>query len=163
VVTADIIRRSFRAIVEQHVAGLKWVSVWTNPLDEETQACFPACWWGALSGSVPDGDGLAPTDAFNVDVAFLDQTAADRGSEERDEAHARMDAAARMVWRKFQSLYINNSTMFDGVLLDLSIGSTPTLEPMWDHGVSQLTGVRLTVTLTAVSVDTCMDDYFVSP
>jgi hypothetical protein len=36
----------------------------------------------------------------------------------------------------------------------------PTLSPVWDEGVGQMTGVRLTVTLTAVTTETCMDEYF---
>jgi hypothetical protein len=160
VVTADRIREAFKAIVVSHKIGMSWISVWTNPLDEETQSCFPACWWGPLSGTVTDGEGIAPNDTFNIDVLFVDQTAGDRSQDERDGAHARMDAVARQCWRRFMDTYINNEGTFDGQLLDLAIGSTPTLSPVWDDKGEQLTGVRLTVTLTAVSVGTCMDEYF---
>lgn len=129
-------------------------------MDEETQKCWPACWWGALSGTVSDGQGIAPDDTFNIDALFVDQTAGDRSQDERDAAHARMDAVARQVWRKFSNLYLDNEGMFDGELLDIALGSAPTLSPVWDEGGSQMTGVRLTVTLTAVSVETCMDEYF---
>ena len=143
-----------------HKIGMSWVSVWTNPLDEETQNCFPACWWGALSGTVTDGNGIAPNDTFNIDALFVDQTAGDRSQDERDAAHARMDAVARQCWRRFVNTYVDNEGMFEGDFLDIALGSVPTLSPVWDEGVSQMTGVRLTVTLTAVATETCMDEYF---
>ena len=162
-VTADAIREAFKAVVTSHVAGLSWLSVWQPVLDESAECSdtFPACWWGPLSGAVtPVGDSLAPVDTFNIDVLFLDQTATDRSQDERDNAHSRMDAIARQCWRKFQSLYIFSDNTFDGVLLDFQQDAVATFQPVYDEGAKMTTGVRMTVTLKAVSVDTCMDDYF---
>ena len=162
-VTADVIREAFKGVVLSHVAGLSWLSVWTNVLDESAECSdtFPACWWGPLSGAVtPVGDSLAPVDTFNIDALFVDQTEGDRSQQERDNAHARMDAIARQCWRKFQGLYIFDSNTFDDVLLDFQQDAVATFQPVYDDGPKMTTGVRLTVTLNAVSVDTCMDEYF---
>ena len=95
-----------------------------------------------------------------LDALFVDQTEGDRSQQERDNAHARMDAIARQCWRKFQGLYIFDSNTFDDVLLDFQQDAVATFQPVYDDGPKMTTGVRLTVTLNAVSVDTCMDEYF---
>lgn len=158
-VTADIIRRSFEAIISKHKARLHFRSVWTNVLDEADQ-CFPAVWWGPLSGAITPVEGIAPVDTFNVDMLFVDQTASDRQPDERDGAHDRMDAVARQVWRRFANLYVLNSSTFDGVEMDLALDAAPVLQPVYDDGAKHVTGVRLTVTLVATSADSCMDQYF---
>lgn len=150
-------------MVLSHVAGLSWLSMWQPPLDESAECSdtFPACWWGPLAGAVtPVGDSLAPVDSFTIDLLMVDQTATDRSQAERDNAHTRMDAIARQCWRKFQSLYIFSDNTYDGVLLDFQQDAVATFQPVYDDGPKMLTGVRMTATLVAVSVDTCMDEYF---
>jgi hypothetical protein len=163
VVTADVIREAFKGVVLSHVAGLSWLSVWQPVLDESAECSdtFPACWWGPLSGAVtPVGDSLAPVDTFNIDALFVDQTATARSQDERDAAHSRMDAIARQCWRRFQDLYLSDITTFDGVTLDFQQDAVASFQPVFDDGPKMTTGVRMTVTLNAVSLDTCMDQYF---
>ena len=160
VVTTDIIQGAWQDIITSHIAGVSFLSMWTPPLDDESVQDFPAAWWGPLkTGAVHNENRVGRFDTFYVDVMFLDQTASDRPQVERDQAHSKMDAIARQCWLRFSELYIDNSTTFDGVTLDLQVAS-PTFDPVYDDGPKHLTGVRMTVTLMAEGYDECLTNYF---
>lgn len=158
-VTTDLIKGAFEAIITAHVARVAFAPMWVPVLDESTEQRYPAAWWGPLTSPLKKEQGLSLQKQFVIDMMFLDQTATDRTQDELLEAHSRMDAIATQVWMKFLQLYVDNAGTFEGVKLDL-IASDARLEPVYDDGPKQLTGVRFTTMLTATDPETCLDNYF---
>lgn len=159
-VTTDIVEKAWRDVVTSHVAGLSFTSDWQSMLDTERQPNFPASFWGPVTTAVVHGPNLVGrSDTFDISIFYLDQTATDRSRNERDAAHARMDAIARQCWLRFHELYILNTTKVQGVTLDLG-DSLPRFLPVYDTVGQHLTGVRMEVTLTVVGYDECLTNYF---
>lgn len=158
----DVIQGAFRAIVEAHIAGLSFHSVWTPVKDEQEDFRFPLCMWGASETQERTLPSYAIRPSFVLDCMFLEQTATDRTAAERDMAHTRMDAIARQVWAKFHATYIASEGTYQGVTLDfdpLETGLTRFL-PIWDDGPLQVTGVRFQTTIVSGAKEDCVDTYF---
>lgn len=137
-------------------------SVWSAIKDEKAQTLFPACFWKGTDTTMTTIDSLALRDGFIIDCLFIDQTAVDRSSDERDQAYARMNAIARQCWAKFHQLYIANSTTFQGVELDFTPDQTSQARflRVFDSGTMQMTGCLLNVTILSGAPTRCEDIYF---
>lgn len=159
-VTADRIREAWRAIVESHRADVAFVSIWAMPLDDKEGTHYPACVWRPLTTGTVTTEAHAIQDTFTVSMAFVDQTATDRGPDERDRAHDRMDAIARQCWYRFHELYVTSTGTVDGQTLDFTTDAAPTFTPVYDDGVHHLTGVTLQMTLTSNAPSYCLTSYF---
>ena len=153
---------AFRAIVEAHIAGLNFYSVWTAAKDEESSTLFPCCLWAATQTQVFALDSQALRPAFVLDCLFVEQTASDRSSAERDAAHSKMDAVARQIWARFYQTYVTASNTFNGIPLDFDpkqVGQA-TFMPVWDDRTMQMTGVRFSVRIVSGAPEQCQDIYF---
>jgi len=160
VTTATTIRDAFKAIVEAHIAGVSFHSVWTPAKDEDSATLFPTCLWGAPSTQVQTINSQALRPSFLMDCLFMEQTASDRTNAERDAAHSKMDAIARQCWAKFYQTYIIASNSFQGVPMDFDPeGITVTFLPIWDDRTMQMTGVRMSARIVSGAPDIC-EDYF---
>lgn len=147
-------------MIESHVANLSFTSDWQSILDINREIDLPAAFWGPVTTGITHGtDRVGRDDTFEVSIFYLDQTATDRSRDERDAAHARMDAIARLCWLKFVELYIDNTTKVQGVTMDLAQAS-PRFLPIYDEVGMHLTGVRMEVTLAVVGYDECLTNYF---
>jgi len=160
VVTTDVVQGAFQAIVESHVTAPHFYSVWKAPKDEKAQTRFPACFWKGTDTTMAEIDSGALRDGFVIDCMFIDQTARDRSSEERDQAYARMNAIARQCWAKFHQLYINSTGTFEGVELDFSVDGNARFLRIGDVGTMQMTGCILQVTILSGAPTRCEDIYF---
>lgn len=157
--TADVIREVFEAIVTSHKAGVSYISTWNLVKDDRTDIQYPVAFWGPLTtGLVASAEVLV--ERFTVDMLFVDQTASDRTPLQRDQAHARMDAIAKQVWTRFHDLYIVRSSTWQGQAVDLIATTNPTFLPVFDAETQQRTGVRMTATLQSVAAPECVDTYF---
>ena len=117
-VTTDLIKGAFEAIVTAHNARVAFVPMWVPALDESTETRYPAVWWGPLTSPLKKEQGLSLQKQFVIDMMFLDQTDPSRSQNELLEAHSRMDAIATQVWMRFIQLYVDNAGSFQGVELD---------------------------------------------
>lgn len=158
-VTTDLIKGTFEAIVTAHNARVAFVPMWVPALDESTETRYPAVWWGPLTSPLKKEQGLSLQKQFVIDMMFLDQTDPSRSQNELLEAHSRMDAIATQVWMRFIQLYVDNAGSFQGVELDLTVADAR-LQPIYDDGTKHLTGVRLTSLITATNPETCLANYF---
>ena len=158
-VTTDLIKGAFEAIVTAHNARVAFVPMWVPALDESTETRYPAVWWGPLTSPLKKEQGLSLQKQFVIDMMFLDQTDPSRSQNELLEAHSRMDAIATQVWMRFIQLYVDNAGSFQGEELDLTVADAR-LQPIYDDGTKHLTGVRLTSLITATNPETCLANYF---
>lgn len=161
-VTVDVIQGAFKAIVESHVSGVTFYSVWTPPKDEKAATQFPACFWKGTDTTTTALESFALRDGFIIDCLFIEQTAVDRSSDERDEAYARMNAIARQCWSRFHQLYIAAEGVFQGVTMDFSNekSSDARFLRFGDMGTMQMTGCLLQVTIVSGAATQCEDIYF---
>lgn len=161
-VTTDVIQGAFRAIVESHVAGVSFYSVWSAIKDTESNTDFPACFWKATDTTANIIDSGAVRDSFIIDCLFLEQTASDRSSASRDMAYHRMNAIARQCWGRFVQLYVNATGTFEGVDLDFSAEQSTDARflRIFDSGTMQMTGCLLSVTVVSGAPTQCEDIYF---
>ena len=158
-VTTDLIKGAFEAIVTAHNARVAFVPMWVPALDESTETRYPAVWWGPLTSPLKKEQGLSLQKQFVIDMMFLDQTDPSRSQNELLEAHSRMDAIATQVWMRFIQFNVDNAGSFQGVELDLTVADAR-LQPIYDDGTKHLTGVRLTSLITATNPETCLANYF---
>lgn len=158
--TTDVIREVFADIVSKLKAGVSFTLETNKVLDQNTTDLkYPvACWVLPTEGLAEDAQILQ--DTITVNMLFLDQTAADRLTIERDGAHARMSAIAKMVMRKFHQRYIKSAGSWQGQPVDLTMEGPAVFTPIWDDGTTQRTGVGLTVTLKSEGTIECDDTYF---
>lgn len=159
-ITADKVRQCWEDIVESHVAGVAFISVWTAFLDDQQEVRYPAAIWRPVTTGAATTDAHTVQDTFAVSLLFVDQTATDRTATARDKAHDRMDAIARQCWYRFHDLYITNTGVVDGTTLDFVADATPLFTPAYDATDKHLTGVTMEVTLRATPRAICLDDYF---
>lgn len=161
-ITTDVIQGAFQGIVESLKTRVRFYSVWGQVKDEPGEPRYAVCWWRATDTTVSVDDSYSLRDGFRIDCMFLEQTAVDRSSEERDQAYSRMNAIARIVWAKFFQTYIQNTATFQGVELDLSpkLTSEAKFHRVWDMGPKMMTGVLLTVTVVSGGPNVCLDTYF---
>lgn len=158
-VTVDVIRQAWQAIVEAHKADISFYSSWNAALDDG-EFTYPCALWRPPTVNVRSVDTVTTEDLFTVEVWYLDQTAADRTRTERDNTYERMEAAARQVWHRFFQLYVADAGTWEGVDLDFVVETDPTLTAVWDSTGSQRTGVQFTVTLSSRAAQDCVEDYF---
>lgn len=158
--TVDRIRNAFKAIIESHRAGVAFISVWSWPLDDKQEVKYPAALWKAITTTDTVTQAHGFQDLFEINIAFVDQTASDRTADERDSAHDRMEAIAKTCWRKFASMYILSSGSFQGYTFDFAQDPVARFSPMWDTTGAHTTGVSLNVTLRNQGPAICLDDYF---
>ena len=159
-ITADKIRKAWQDIVEAHVAGVAFVSVWTAFLDDKEETRYPVAVWRPVTTGAVTTDAHSIQDTFAVSILYADQTATDRTTDARDRAHDRMDAVARQCWYRFHGLYIAATGTVDGTELDFTQDATPEFSPAYDATAKHLTGVTMEVTLRANPVTYCLDNYF---
>ena len=158
--TTDVIREVFADIVGKLKTGVSFTLETNKVLDQNTTDLkYPvACWVLPTEGLAEDAQILK--DTITVNILFLDQTAGDRLTIERDGAHARMGAIAKMVMRKFHQMYIQSDGSWQGQPVDLVMEGPAVFAPIWDDGTTQRTGVGLTVTFKSEGTLECDDTYF---
>lgn len=163
-VTVDIIRELFKAVVESHRVGVSWSSVWNEALDADQDQAYPACIWSPPASGVvitpPDRGSSYSYDTFTVDCLFVDTTDSDRDTAQRDDAYERMEAIARQCFYRFRQLYVLDSITYQGITIDLGIETSPTFVAVWDAAGSMRTGARLTFTIKNNIPAPCPDGYF---
>lgn len=150
--------RVWEAVVTSYKSAVSFHHDTNQVLDRDAQLSWPAALW-----TLPT-EGLVPLasvyqDAFKFHILFADQTASDRSPLEMMTAHARMSIIAKHCFLRFSSLYITDSTEFQGVLIDLELVGTPTFTPEWDQSGTMYTGVVLSFQVRATQVE-CVDTYF---
>ncbi len=158
-VTTDLIKGAFEAIVTALNVRVAFIPVWVKPLDEDTELRYPAVWWGPLSSPISKKKGLSAEVGFSIDIMFLEQTDPNRSPNELLQAHSRMHAIGLICFLKFCQLYVDNAGSFQGVDLDMNV-TEAILLPVYDDGPKQLTGVNLKMTVVASGLETCLDNYF---
>lgn len=148
--------------MESLKTSVHFYSVWSSVTDEKAQTQFPACFWKGTDTTMTAYDSYALRDGFVIDCLFIDQTAKDRTTGERDQAYARMNAAARLCWARFHKLYIANTGTYQGVTMDFSPKDTSEARflRVGDSGTMQMTGCLLQVTIVTGSAVPCIDTYF---
>lgn len=158
--TTDVLREVFADIVGSLKAKVYFTLETNKVLDQNTTDLrYPvACWVLPTEGLVQDAQILQ--DTISVNILFLDQTATDRLPIERDGAHARMSAIAKIVMRRFHQLYIQSDGEWQGQPLDLVMQGSATFTPIWDDGTVQRTGVAMSATFTSAARVDCDDSYF---
>lgn len=158
-VTINLIREAFAAIVEAHVSDVTFYHVLTPPKDEG-DITFPACLWGRWSvNETPDGAGES-RGSFTISCAFVDCHATDRTRAEASYAAERMEIIARQCWAKFYDTYVKQPGTYQSVDVDLEVDGTATFTLLVDDGPDNLAGVLLDVTLTDNTALACVDSYF---
>lgn len=158
--TVDRVRSAWKAIVESVKGDVAFISVWSKPKDDDEALRYPAAWWQPIPTTSLLTAAHHRQDLFTISMAFMAQTDTARTSDERDAAHAKMEAIARLCWYRFTDLYIINSTLVDGVLFDFAQDATATFTPFWDHTGKHVTGVTFSTTLRSNTPSICLDDYF---
>ena len=158
-VGVDIIRELFKGVVESHIVGISWMSDWTSALDADHDVSYPACVWKPPTTGVLI-DNSVSFDTFGLDMVFVDDNDSDRSADQRDDAYERMEAIARQCFYRFRQLYVLDNATYQGVTIDLSIETSPTLSPIWDEPGRMTTGARLTLTLRNNIPAPCPDGFF---
>lgn len=158
--TAELLQKAFKDIVSKLRPDVSFHLETNKILDRTaTDVVYPvACWMLPETGLVENETVLQ--DTYTISMLFLDQTASDRSRDERDGTHARMEAIAKAVVRRFHSKYIKDQGSFDGHPLDLVIQGSPRFQPIWDESTDMRTGVALHMTVRDVGVIECEDIYF---
>lgn len=158
-VGVDIIRELFKGVVTSHVVGVSWLSDWTAALDTDLDLSYPACVWKPPTTGVIIDNGVS-FDTFGLDMVFVDDNDSDRSADQRDDAYERMEAIARQCFYRFRQLYVLDNAIYQGVTIDLSIETSPTLSAIWDEPGRMTTGARLTFTLRNNIPAPCPDGFF---
>lgn len=158
-VTVNVIREVFKAVVESHNDGIAWQSQWSDVLDTEADRHYPACLWSPPNVTMSaDANGII-TNSFAIDVSFVDNHASDRTSTQRDQVYERMQTVAAQCWLRFAQLYVQDEAIYQGVTVTLRQGGPVTFSAIWDGPESQMTGCRMTVSITS-PFQFCATDYF---
>lgn len=161
-VTVDLLRESFAAIVESHKADVTFYIIGTSAKDRG-DITFPACLWieVAVTTSVATDENLIPVTSITFSCAFLDEYATSRGRTAVANAFERMEAIGRQCWIKYHQTYIEESdATWQGERVDLAVETSPTFTPIVDHGPENVAGVLMEVTLSDLSTVECVDTYF---
>ena len=158
--TADLLRAIFQAIVTSHVADVAFYPVWSNALDKSEQHVWPRVYWKQPTVGM-DVDTSIPQirNTYQVSFSVLGQVASDRAAGEVVAKHSEMAALASMFIARFADLYIFDTTSYQGVEIDVTMTGAPTLQPVWD-AENMATGVIVTFTLSDNRNTPCFDDYF---
>lgn len=160
-VTAELLYSLFRDVVTSSKAGLSFHHDTNKLLDREAGVKWPACFWKLPNEAMNrEGQTTIFQDQFTVSMLFVDQTASERDALEMLHAHTRMSVIAKACVRKVCALYVDSSTEFEGVEIDLDLVGSPTISPIWDDDDSMLTGVELRMTLKDNGPAECEDIYF---
>lgn len=159
VVTVNVIRELFKAVVESYREGVAWASQWSEVLDTETDRHYPICLWAPPTVTLTaDANGIT-TSTINLTVSFVDNTASERTSDQRDQAYEREQTVATHVWLRFCELYMQEETTYQGVNIALTQAGPVTMTAIWDGPESQMTGCRMTVAISS-PYQFCASDYF---
>ena len=159
VVTANVIRELFAAVVASYKEGLTFYSQWSPDLDTSQDEANPKVIWVEPRVEILEENGLQ-VQQFILNVLFLDQTAADRSPTVRDLTYERMQIVAAHVWARFRELYIvEDSVTYQGVPVDLKQVSAATFTAVWDRPGDMTTGCGMVVTV-ASPYQFCAENYF---
>ena len=159
VVTANVIRELFAAVVASYKEGLTFYSQWSPDLDTSQDEANPKVIWVEPRVEILEENGLQ-VQQFILNVLFLDQTALDRSPTVRDLTYERMQIVAAHVWARFRELYIvEDSVTYQGVAVDLQQVSAATFTAVWDRPGDMTTGCGMVVTV-ASPYQFCAENYF---
>ena len=150
--------RVWEAVVTSYVSDVSFHHDTNQVLDRDAQLSWPAALWTLPTAALSPAASVY-LDGFKFHILFADQTASDRSPTEMMATHARMEAIAKHCFIRFSDLYINDSTEFQGVLIDLELVGTPTFTPEWDQSGTMYTGVAMSCQVKATQVE-CVDAYF---
>lgn len=157
--TTDVLREVWQDIVSRHKGGVSFTLETNKVLDQDSSVKYPAAAWVLpATGLIQDAQILEET--YTLNMLFVDQTDRSRPSEQRDGAHARMDAIAKQCFQRFFDLYIVNEGAWEGQPVDMTLQGPPVFTPIFDDGVMQRTGVAMTCTLKSTGKVECVDAYF---
>lgn len=158
-VTVNVVRELIKSVVESYREGIAFHSHWSEVLDSEADIHFPACLWAPPTVTLTQDANLLITESVAVSMAFVDNTSSQRMEDQRDEVYERMQTVASHVWLRFRELYITEETQYQGVNIAFSQSGPVTMTAIWDGPQSQMTGCRLTATVTS-PYQFCSSDYF---
>ena len=145
--SVDILRETWETVITSHKDGIAFLSRWSEVLDTDTDEAHPKVLWKPPTITLnPEGYGI--TQAFTVDVLFLDTTAADRSTDTRDTTYERMAVLAVQCLARYRELYVQEDAIYQGVNLSMTQDGPAQLQAIWDNAGEMTTGCRLTVTFT---------------
>ena len=148
-VTVNVIRELMKAVVESYREGIAWASQWSEVLDSDGDRHYPACLWSPPTVNLTADENGIITESIGIDIAFVDNHASDRTGEQRDQVYERMQTVAAHVWMRFTERYMQEEAIYQGVNIALRQGGPVTFTAIWDGPESQMTGCRMTVTVTS--------------
>ena len=158
-VTAGVIRELFEAVVDSYREDIRFFSRWSEALDTVANEHNPKVLWRPPTVDIIQEANGTLTQSFTIAAAFLDQTAMDRTTTERDLTYERMQVVAAHIWAQFHNLYIKEEATYQGVYVSLMQASNATFTAIWDAPAEMTTGCALTVTVSS-PYQFCAEDYF---
>lgn len=158
-VTVNVVRELLQGVVESYREGVAFKSHWSEVLDHDRAQHFPAALWSPPTVTLTaDANGII-TESILIDLALVDNHASERTSAQRDQVYERMQTIAAHVWVRFCELYMQEDAMYQGVRVSLRQAGPVTMTAIWDGPQSQMTGCRMTVSVSS-PFQFCSSDYF---
>ena len=158
VVTVNVLRELWTLVIESHKDDIAFYSRWSDTLDTTAQEHNPkALWVPPTVNVVPEVNTFRTT--FQVNLIFLDQTASDRSAEDRDDTYERMQVLCVQCLARFNELYFQQESIYEGVNISLKQEGNATLTAVWDTVAEMTTGCRMSVTISS-PYQICASDYF---
>lgn len=159
VVTVNVLRELFAAVVASYKEGLTFYSQWSPDLDTSQDEHNPKVIWVEPRVELIEENGTQ-SQQFVLNVLFLDQTALDRSPTVRDLTYERMQIVAAHVWARFRELYIiEDEVIYQGVNVELQQASPATFTAVWDRPGDMTTGCGMVVTVSS-PYQFCAENYF---
>lgn len=157
-VSANLLRETWEAVVTAHKEGLRFISKWSEVLDHDNDQHDARCSW--LPPQVQLAvDGRVTKTLFTVNLFFEDNHEADRTTDTRDDVYERMQVVAAQCLLYYRELYIEGELTYQGVPVRLMQEGPATFTASFDSAGEMATGCRMTVTLST-HVQFCASDYF---
>ena len=157
-VTANILRETWQAVVEAYKEDVAFISTWSEVLDTTNDQDQATCkWLPPQVQLVPNGN--TTRQLFTVNLFFEDNHEGDRSTDTRDDVYERMQVVAAHCLLYYRELYVKQNITYQGVTVRLQQEGPATFTTAFDAAGTMATGCRLTVTF-ATDVQFCATDYF---
>lgn len=157
-ITANVLRETWKAVVEAYKEDITFLSVWSLVLDHDNDQRPAHCkWMQPQVQLIPDGRVMK--NLFTVDLWFEDTHENDRSPSTRDNVYERMQVVAAHCLLYYRELYCDQDTRYEGVDVRLTQEGPAVFTCSYDSAGAMATGCRLTVTFGS-TVQFCASDYF---
>lgn len=157
-VTANILREVWRAIVLAHKDGVTFTSEWSEVLDTDTSKHLPNVKWMPPTVQVTEQGDIVRT-SFTCAMFFEDNHEADRTTGTRDDVYERMQVVAAQCLLMFRQMFVHDETKWEGVPVNVRQEGAASFNAAFDTPGTQITGCSLTVTFYTDN-QLCVDGYF---